>query len=135
MTPIVRNIYTGHAAFVIREVGGVDNDRLLLADLDALRDNYRRNLFGILQTRNDAPVPYLVGTILRVSGCFERITAPGRPVIQYLAITELTLTRGSGLYGPYLRIEVHGPQQLLQHFQNAASGDLALPAAAPPDNN
>ncbi|KAF9577464.1 hypothetical protein BGW38_007312 [Lunasporangiospora selenospora] len=135
ISPIIRNTYTNHAGFVIREIGGENNGRVLLADLDALRDGYRRQIFGHLQVRNYAPVPYLVGTTLIVSGSLEKIIVPGQPAVQYLIVTELTLTRGGGLYGLYPRVEAHNSQDVLQHFQINAPGVLAIPAAAPPDNN
>lgn len=89
ISPIVRITHTNHAGFVIRELDGENIGRVLLADLNALRDNYRRQLFRTLQARNDAPVPYLVGTVLRVSGSLERTTAPGQPAVQFLVVTEL----------------------------------------------
>ncbi|KAG0358058.1 hypothetical protein BGX24_006087, partial [Mortierella sp. AD032] len=127
ISPIVRNTYTNHAGFVIREVAGENIGRILLADLDALRDNYRRHIFGILQHRNDAPVPFIVGTVLRVSGCLDKRSVPGQPAVQFLVITELNLTQGGGLYGPYPRVAAQNPQEVLQYFQNAAPGVLAIP--------
>ncbi|KAF8922854.1 hypothetical protein BGZ58_003711 [Dissophora ornata] len=97
ISPIVLNAYTGHAGFVVREVGGEDFGRVLLADLDALRDNYRREIFRTLQIRNDAPVPYLVGTVLTLSRCLVRTVAPGQRDVEILIVTELALTQGGGL--------------------------------------
>ncbi|KAF9580097.1 hypothetical protein BGW38_003386 [Lunasporangiospora selenospora] len=135
VSPIIRNTYTNHAGLLIREVTGENFGRVLLADLDARRDNYRRNIFRLLQRRNDAQVPYLVGTSIKVSGSLEKITIPGQPVVQYLIVTELSVTGGDGVYDPYPMVEAHNHQDALQYFQNNAPGALIIPAIAPPDNN
>ncbi|KAF9190564.1 hypothetical protein BGZ49_003685 [Haplosporangium sp. Z 27] len=106
---IVFNTVTGNAAFAVTENTGANAGRALLADLDANTDTYRRQIFGILQQRNDAQIPYLIGTTIRVSGMIRSERIPGRGVQQRLSIYELALEPDQVTYNIYPQVTAYSP--------------------------
>ncbi|KAG0256506.1 hypothetical protein BGZ95_005477, partial [Linnemannia exigua] len=125
---------THHAAFVV-EAPGARAGRPLLADLDAGRDNYRREIFAILQRRNDAPVPNIIGTTLLVSGFIESRTIRGRPPQRILVISELALSVFDALYRRYPSVDAQYPGDIYQHFNIDGGANVFQAIANPRDGD
>ncbi|KAF8974126.1 hypothetical protein BGZ46_009759 [Entomortierella lignicola] len=118
---IVFNTVTGNAAFVVRETNGANVGQELLADLDANRDAYRRQLFAILQQRNDRPVPSLIGTVLQVSGYIASRRIAGG-VQRYLSISELTAEPTPRVYNRYPQVTAYSPGDIHRNADGGSGG-------------